>query len=327
MKTDFVIIGGSSGGHILPAINLINKIKDTKKKILFITNKEGKSYLDLIKNENCSVKIISTNHIIKKLFNLIFLSLQFLIMNKKLKIIGFGGFITVIPIILSRLFNILLKKNLIFIHEQNIIYGLANQVNYKFCHFSFIAFPNLKIKSKEIHVGNFFKDNILFNHNSNNVKKKILLLGGSAGSIELNNLLIDYIRNISFEDIDNYEFKIQIPDINSDIIIDEYKKLTPNINFFNFINNINFEDFDLIISRSGSGSIFEILYYTDNVHFVPHLHSRDLHQKHNLNFFKKNLNFDNNLPSHKSINNNNKHYFNILINPYSINKIACFLLR
>ena len=45
------------------------------------------------------------------------------------------------------------------------------------------------------------------------------------------------------------------------------------------------KEYDLILSRSGSGSINEILYYTNNAYFVPHIKSRDQHQKFNLNYF------------------------------------------
>ena len=55
-----------------------------------------------------------------------------------------------------------------------------------------------------------------------------------------------------------------------------------------FNENLNFKDFDLIISRSGSGSLHEILYFNNKVYFIPHLHSRDGHQSLNLRYFKEN---------------------------------------
>ena len=94
-----------------------------------------------------------------------------------------------------------------------------------------------------------------------------------------------------------------------------------------FKNDLNFQEYDLILSRSGSGSINEILYHTNNVHFIPHLISRDRHQKYNLSYFishKMSLK-DFNIPNKKIIKND--YYFNALINPYSIEKIVCYTTR
>lgn len=47
MKINYIIIAGSSGGHILPAISLINNLSNTKKKIVFITNAEGLKFIQI----------------------------------------------------------------------------------------------------------------------------------------------------------------------------------------------------------------------------------------------------------------------------------------
>ena len=100
-----------------------------------------------------------------------------------------------------------------------------------------------------------------------------------------------------------------------------------NCSFFIFKNNLNFKEYDLILSRSGSGSINEILYHTNNVYFMPHLISRDQHQKFNLNyFFSQNMSLKIfQIPNEKNIIS--EFYFNSLINPYSIEKIICYTTR
>ena len=92
-------------------------------------------------------------------------------------------------------------------------------------------------------------------------------------------------------------------------------------------NNLNFKEYDLILSRSGSGSINEILYHTNNVYFMPHLISRDQHQKFNLSyFFSQNMSLKKFwIPDKKNIIS--QFYFNSLINPYSIEKIICYTTR
>jgi UDP-N-acetylglucosamine:LPS N-acetylglucosamine transferase len=324
MKIDYIVIAGSSGGHILPSISLINQLAKLKKKIVFITNSAGQNYIRLITNSNCEIRIFNqTSKLNLFLAQFIFLS-KTLIINNQIKVIGFGGYLSVLPICLSKGFNIFLKKNKTYIHEQNFIYGLANKINYLFSNFSFISFPKAGLKSKEIYVGNFFKKVLHTNGKPQVGKNKILLIGGSAGSIELNNQLINYIKKIPIKEIDKFEFNIQIPSSQTSIK-DQYKKLCKNINFFDFIDDLKFYDYNLIFSRCGSGSMFEILYYTDKVFFVPHLHSRDLHQKFNKMFFINKLKIKDEIPNHDNLKILPNFYFNQFINPYSIHKISSFI--
>ena len=324
MKIDYIIIAGSSGGHILPSISLINQLAKYEKKIIFITNSVGQNYIRLIKNSNCEIKMFNKTSKLKLLLaQFIFLS-KTLIINNQIKVIGFGGFLSVLPICLSKVFNIFLKKNKTYIHEQNFIYGLANKINYLFSNFSFISFPKASLKSKEIYVGNFFKNILHTDSETLAGKNKILLIGGSAGSVELNNQLLDYIKTIPRKEIDKFEFDIQIPSSQTSIK-DQYKKLCKNITFFDFIDDLKFYDYSLILSRCGSGSMFEILYYTDKVFFVPHLHSRDLHQKFNKMFFINKLKIKDEIPNYNNLKISSNTYFNQLINPFSIHKISSFI--
>ena len=122
-----------------------------------------------------------------------------------------------------------------------------------------------------------------------------------------------YIPDLKFD----YDINLNLP---------EYDNLKLDIEFFTFNENLNFKDFDLIISRSGSGSLHEILYFNNKVYFIPHLHSRDGHQSLNLRYFKENSYSlkDFEMPISKKIS---KEYLNSLINPFSMQKILCYLTR
>ena len=73
--------------------------------------------------------------------------------------------------------------------------------------------------------------------------------------------------------------------------------------------------------------MFEILYFTNNVYFLPHLHSRDMHQKYNKEFFINKLNIKDKIPYYKNLKNNSDFYFNKIINPFSIHKIFSFISK
>ncbi len=331
-KIKFIVIAGSSGGHILPALKYINHLSSIKNpnEILFITNEIGKNYLKKIKSDKINLIILNSKNKLTFVLNIFFKIFLIFILNRRITLIGFGGFITTPVLIISKLFNIfLLSFNKIYIHEQNIIYGLANKINYFIVKNSFISFPKFKMRSKEIFVGNCFIDQNKSREKLNNNFINILLMGGSAGSLELNKIMLEKIRNLKIITLKNTIFSIQIPDSHIDIIKKKYSNLldTKLCKFFSFKDNLSFNKYDIILSRSGSGSLNEILYYTDNVYFIPHLISRDQHQKFNLNYFlsheislKKFL-----LPNKKKPTS--QFYFNSFINPHSIEKIICYTTR
>ena len=74
--------------------------------------------------------------IIKKIWKILFF-------NKKITLLGFGGFISVPVLFFAKITNILfLKNHKINFHEQNYVYGLANKFNYFIAHHVFTSFPN-----------------------------------------------------------------------------------------------------------------------------------------------------------------------------------------
>ena len=154
-------------------------------------------------------------------------------------------------------------------------------------------------------------------------------MGGSAGSFDLNNMMLKEIANFNKAYLKKTKFFIQIPQSHIKFFKKKYTDLIDhnNCEFFSFRDDLNHQEYDIILSRSGSGSVNEILYYTNYVYFVPHLISRDQHQKFNLNyFFSHNMSQKNfYIPNKKNLIS--KFYFNPLINPHSIKKIICYITR
>ena len=324
-----IVIAGSSGGHILPAIKYLNELSYhcSSEQIVFVTNEVGSDYLQLIEYQKKNVIQINSKNKVSFIFKILKEIGKTLLFNKKVTLLGFGGFISVPVLFFAKITNILfLKDHNINFHEQNYVYGLANKFNYFIAHNVFTSFPNNNFKSKEIFVGNFFTNLEKKNDLLDNKFINILLVGGSAGSLELNKFLSNQLLNIDRTIFKNLKFYIQVPKKFLEVITSEYENLKIDIEFFTFNENLNFKDFDLIISRSGSGSLHEILYFNNNVYFIPHLHSRDGHQTLNLRYFRENSYSlkDFEIPLSKKIS---KEYLNSLINPFSMQKILCYLTR
>ncbi len=326
------MVAGSSGGHIFPAIKYLNNLSNIKKpnEILFITNEVGIKYLSKIRSNEINKLIVNSKNKITYILSILLNLTLLFILNRKITLIGFGGFITTPVLLISKLFNIfLLSSNKIYIHEQNFIYGLANKINYFFAKNAFISFPKINMRSKEIFVGNFFLDKKKSKQNFHDELIKVLLMGGSSGSLDLNNKMLEEIKMLNDDHLDKIKFFIQIPDTYLEIYKKKYSGIIDihKCTFFSFKNDLNPQEYDLILSRSGSGSINEILYYTNNVHFIPHLVSRDQHQKYNLNYFLSHNMSQNKffIPQKKKLES--QYYFNSLINPHSIEKIICYTTR
>ena len=143
MNKKIFLVAGGSGGHLFPALSVIEELTDYD--TLLITDKRTEKYL---KNLDIKYKKIITARIqinIFLIFNLIKLLISlldniFIILTKRPDIvIGFGGY-TSIPTLLAA--KILRKK--IIIHEQNAVMGKTNRLLSKISDLVTITFPNTK---------------------------------------------------------------------------------------------------------------------------------------------------------------------------------------
>ena len=133
--------------------------------------------------------------------------------------------------IISKIFNIFfLSFNKIFIHEQNIIYGLANKINFFLAKNVFVSFPKNYMSRKEIFVGNFFFDKNKSREKLQSDTINVLLIGGSAGSLDLNEKLLDEIATTNKLYLQKIKFFIQIPKDNLEIYKKKYTNIIENSN-------------------------------------------------------------------------------------------------
>ena len=118
-----IVIAGSSGGHILPAIKYLNELSHhcSAEQIIFITNEVGADYLHLIQYEKKNVIQINSQNKTAFILKIIKEIWKILLFNKKIILLGFGGFITVPVLFFARITNILFFKNhKINFHEQKL---------------------------------------------------------------------------------------------------------------------------------------------------------------------------------------------------------------
>ena len=297
-----IISAGGTGGHIYPALAIINKFKKKDKnfEVLYIGT-HNRMENKIIPEANIpfeSIKIYGfSKNIIQDFKNVGYLIKAYnkcIDIMKEFKpdiVVGVGGYVT-LPVIMAA------KKLKIkcVIHEQNSIPGKTNKFLSRGVNAVFTSFEmSNKYFSKDvktIYTGNPCADNVnnlkpmskesLGLHKS---KKLVLVTSGSLGSSALNSKLLEFLKLSSNED---YEILF----ITGNANYDEFakNKFSKNIKILPYLNNLSslFSSCDLVISRAGAGTIFELLMSNTPAILIPSLNVANNHQFYNARDLKDN---------------------------------------
>ena len=299
------LIAGGTGGHIYPALAILFEIKKTNK-VIFITDRRGYRYIlnnkKLLYQSNFKTLVIDAISPFKKgiinrfkflyFFSSSFIKLIYFYFKYKPKTqIGFGGYTTVLPCLIGKLFF----KIEYFIHEQNAIMGRANRILEPFASKIFIPFDKimpLKYFNKRIFSGTPVRKEInsLKIKKKNNNKLNILIFGGSLGSKFFSISLVNSFINLNPKVKQNLYIFHQV--INSEInkVKNLYKVNNIMSEVKSFFSNIEeyYKNTDLIICRAGGSTIAEILHLKIPCIIIPLKNSLDDHQKINSKIINDN---------------------------------------
>jgi len=291
-----IISAGGTGGHIYPALSIINKIKEKDKdaKILYVGTTD-RMEKDIVPKYNIDYFGIKVRGFDRKLSLSNFRTLKYFIssvkiMKKKIKefkpdvVIGVGGYVTAPVIYAAKKMHI---KTII--HEQNSILGMTNKFLSKYVDLVCISFPDTIVKAKKVvYTGNpSNEDNESFDKREFNLsdnKKLVLIVMGSLGSKVVN----DYMKEVlpKFNDKD-YEVLY----VTGNNYYDEFKNLkSKNVVIVPFVNNLKrvFKKTDVLVSRAGATTMSEIISFKVPSILIPSPYVTDNHQyKNALNLVNK----------------------------------------
>ena len=307
LKHDLItLIAGGTGGHIYPALAILYEIKKTNE-VIFITDERGYNYIlnkkDTIKQSNFDIIIIDVISPFKKGFINKFKFLYFFIISliklthfyfkhKPKTQIGFGGYTTILPCLIGKLFF----KIEYFIHEQNAIMGRANKTLEPFALKTFIPFdkiiPLKHFNNKRIYSGTPIRKEIksIKIKKRNNNKLNILVFGGSLGSEFFSISLVNSFINLNpkvkkqlnvFHQVINSKIKKVKQLYRTSNVMSEVKSFFPNIEKY-------YKNTDLIICRAGGSTIAEILHLKIPCIIIPLKNSMDNHQAINSKIINDN---------------------------------------
>ena len=294
------IAAGRTGGHVYPAMTVARDFKNENLEIFWFGNQKSLEE-KICEEENFNfIKLSSRGFLKKNYFEkikaLIYLIQAFLkvllvfIKHKPDLLFVTGGFISLAPGLVAYFLRIPL-----FIQEQNSIPGLSNRILHNFSKLTFSGFPESfkKYPDKVIFTGNPVREDI------KNYKKiadkesgkgnefKILVLGGSQGSSQLNDIILESLKKI--EDINHLIIIHQTGKKEKIGIQERYKELGVNSTVKDYITDMGFyySQADLIISRAGAMTISEICTLGKASILLPLPWSADNHQYHNAMYLKE----------------------------------------
>jgi UDP-N-acetylglucosamine--N-acetylmuramyl-(pentapeptide) pyrophosphoryl-undecaprenol N-acetylglucosamine transferase len=306
-----------TGGHLSPALALIDEIENIKKEvdIIFVgrkypTDRErtlSLEYKEISKKNLTFVSIEAgrLNRIISVSSLISFIRIPFgfiqalFIINKYRpdKIMSFGGYLALPVVFWGYIFRIP-----VYTHEQTIRPGLANRFISFFSKKIFVSFDEVKrnFPAKKTFVsGNPVKPSIFriidkpFEINKD--RQVIYITGGSLGSHSINlhikkilkSLLEKYIVIHQVGDTKEYHDYEDLLKIKDQLSKDLQSRYFIVKHFFDnqigYIYNIS----DLVIGRAGANTFFELLSLNKPALFIPLPWSSGREQQHHAEIFTK----------------------------------------
>jgi len=279
-----IISAGGTGGHIYPAIALINKFKEKEPnlEVLYIGT-HNRMEKDIIPSMNIRYEAIeiygfNKTNLIRNIKNVRLIKkakarcLEIMQEFKPDIVLGIGGYVTYPVIQAAKKLDI---KT--FIHEQNSLPGKSNKLLEKNCDLVAVSFPNTvncfdKAK-KIIYTGNPCGENAInvtpMNKKTlglSDKKKLIIVVAGSLGSLTMNNKMKEFLYNSENKD---YEV-VYITGKN------HYESFTnqmypKNVKVLPYLENLPalMKRCDLIITRGGASTISEVLALEIPAIYIP----------------------------------------------------------
>ncbi|MDR3259813.1 MAG: undecaprenyldiphospho-muramoylpentapeptide beta-N-acetylglucosaminyltransferase [Fusobacteriaceae bacterium] len=300
MSIKVIITTGGTGGHIYPALSVAEELRERGVKVLFVGSstrmekeivpEAGFDFIGLNLKTLKNIKNIFTYTI--NLIKGFFIVLR----EKPSAIIGFGNYISV-PMVLA---GVILRKK-VYLQEQNVNFGGANKIFYRFAEKTFLAFDKTyeeipqKYQKKMIISGNPLRKEIYSIESKDereklkieNEEKVLVVTGGSLGAKAINDGVLEHWDEI----VENKKLRLYwaTGEDNFDEISKKLTKIkmidTVKPYFNNLINIMSAAD--LIVCRAGAITISEIIELEKPAIIIPY-NSKKVGQINNAEILQEN---------------------------------------
>ncbi len=304
-----IITGGGTGGHIYPGISLAHeflRIEKTNEIIFVGTNQKMES--EIVPQEGfqffgLNVRGLERKICLNNLFSF-FLFLCSLVTScqiiKRFKpdlVIGTGGYVSASIALVSSLLGIPT-----FIHEQNIIPGITNQILSLTSKKVFISFPESKKyfwrKSRIVCLGNPIRESIgqgkknrLIQETNLDIQKRtILVFGGSKGASIINKMVLGCLDLIDEKLWKEWQILIlsgkeDYLNLIEKVAQSKYKEVVRVLSYLHHIEDA-YDLADLVVCRSGATTIAELTAKGLAALLIPYPYATGNHQLYNARFLE-----------------------------------------
>ena len=310
---NIVIAGGGTGGHMFPGIAVYEKLKalDEKADVYFIGTEKG---IENKIKDKYGFKLLTINvtgfsgksfmNKLKSLKNSVYAAKDVDAVYKRMKpdyVLGLGGYISLIPLIVARL-----RRINCGVMEQNVEPGLSNKILALLGITVFASFEETKRRIRSgtvITTGNPVREKIFKyavsesnkenqeNKIAGNKNLKIFVFGGSQGASSVNKAVLKMLSEMDDNLLRNIIIYHQTGSRDAEAVEDFYKNnlKTGNYEVFPFTDNI--EDYyglsDIVISRSGAGTLSELVLLRKPAVLIPYPYAAGNHQEKNALAFSE----------------------------------------
>ncbi len=307
-KIKIVLTGGGSGGHVFPLIAVIREIKrllPQKTELFYVGPKD--EWVELyLSQEDVKVRGTTAGKIRRYItpksvllnflgvFKIIFGCMQalfhLLAINPEI-IFSKGGYGSIPVAMGGKVLGIP-----IFAHESDAVPGLSNRFISKLAIQTFVSFPNTEYLNpkKTIRVGNPVRREIFGGtpqkskrmFNLSGEKPVLFVIGGSQGSQRINDLVLLILPQLleRFEVVHQCGIK-NIKQVKKEAQVVMKEKQAPYYHPKSFLNEEKIKEAyfaaDIIVSRAGSGVIFETACLSKALILIPLPESAQDHQYEN----------------------------------------------
>lgn len=306
-KIRLLLTGGGTGGHLFPAVATAQEFQKQMPdvEVLFVGTKRKVDTKSLGAYGFSSESIMSYGlkgknplEMLKALAVLPLSVIQAMKIIRRFKpdiIFGVGGYVTG-PVIGA-------GKNLgvpIVIHEQNSVPGLANRKLGKIADKVCLSLPGSGSyfpADKILYTGNPVRNNILElagrplqqnkEQNGPNVRRTLLILGGSQGAQAVNSLVTEALCSLSDAELQAIKVIHQTGDRDEEMVKNAYQKRGVRAEVAGFFTQMHevYEQADLLVSRAGATTLSEIAVLGKPAILIPYPSAADNHQEKNGHYY------------------------------------------
>jgi UDP-N-acetylglucosamine--N-acetylmuramyl-(pentapeptide) pyrophosphoryl-undecaprenol N-acetylglucosamine transferase len=299
-----LIASGSSGGHLIPAINTAEKLSEKQHSIHFLIAPSSNwklperllgypvhTVVHASFPRNVSLQMFLFPF--KFLWNICVIFKLILTLKPNL-VIGFGSIVSFLAVCIGKFWGV---KTLI--HEQNAVFGMANKKLLPIVDRVALTFPMescggdekycvtgypLRVEVREAAC------NVLYTEPGLADKLHILVVGGSQGARTLNEAVCDMWSRFSDEELSGYSVLHIAGKNNVDAVRKSYDGLPTAlerevIDFTDEMTEVYLKT-DLVIGRAGAGIVSEVMALARPSLLVPYPYAES-HQLENARFLEE----------------------------------------